>query len=209
MAYDPDSTVRIETARGTGKDSGVTWADCGPVAADDQWGMYRHDGAVSITWAMTHPPEGHTYRGVLASLIDGDSVIDRRRLCLTYRPFDAAEGKRRVRWELRNALLRSGQDRIGDVGEDLVVDAHRQTQKELGQGASLVSFSMHVTATVKVPASGEVDLDLVEATIEQGASDFHLRRCWGHQAAAFTAGLGVGVVPAKYVRVPEAIRSAL
>jgi hypothetical protein len=87
------------------------------------------------------------------------------------------------------------------------VNNARQAQRELARGAGLVSFSMHVTAT----AARAGDLAQVTANVEQaaGGAEIGLRRCYGHQAAAFTAALGVGVIPALHLRIPVAIRRNL
>jgi hypothetical protein len=36
----------------------LRWGDVGPVATEATWSTYRHDSAVSVTWAMTAPPAG-------------------------------------------------------------------------------------------------------------------------------------------------------
>jgi hypothetical protein len=64
-----------------------------------------------------------------------------------------------------------------------------------------------VTATVddraKLAAAAEV--------VDQlgGASRLRLRPCYGSQAAAFTAALGVGVVLPRHVLVPAGLRDNL
>jgi hypothetical protein len=207
MAYNPASAPAIETARASGQSTGVRWGDCGPSGAEESWDVYAHDDARSVTWAMTTAPAGEVVRDALAGLFVPDPDALRRRVCLTYRPHRPDQARLMARRTARNALWRAGQPGVGDAGDDLAVNIARQAQRELARGAGLVSFSMHVTAT----AARNGDLAQVTANVEQaaGGAEIGLRRCYGHQAAAFTAALGVGVVPAMHLRIPEAIRRNL
>lgn len=201
MAYDPAATAPIETARAAGNDTRLGWADAGPVGAVDGWDSYRHDAATSISWSMTTAPGGEVVRDTVAGLLVPDPDALRRRVCFTYRPFAPDEARKVARRSARDAIWRASKGGVGDAGDDLEIAAARQTQTELARGAGMVSFTLHVTTTA---ASG-ADLDQVAANVEQaaGGAEIGLRRCYGHQGAAFTAGLGVGVIPATHVRVPK------
>jgi hypothetical protein len=207
MAYNPAASAAIERARAAGEPTRVAWEDAGPSGATESWDAYAHDDAVSITWAMTTAPAGEVVRDALAGLFVPDPEALRRRVCLTYRPHRPDTARLMARRSARNALWRAGQPGVGDAGDDLAVNTARQAQRELARGAGLVSFSLHVTATVTRGG----DLAQAAANVEQAASgaEIGLRRCYGHQAAAFTAALGVGVVPAMHLRIPEAIRRNL
>ncbi|MGB8021942.1 MAG: hypothetical protein WCF04_11990, partial [Candidatus Nanopelagicales bacterium] len=67
--------------------------------------------------------------------------------------------------------------------------------------------SLLATATVPTVA----DLPEARAIVEQLAarSRLQLRCCFGTQAAAFTAALGVGVQPTDASRIPDAVRDTL
>lgn len=201
MAYDPQAATAIETARAAGNDTRLGWSDAGPVGAVDGWESYRHDAATSISWAMTTAPAGEVVRDTVAGLLVPDPDALRRRVCFTYRPFAPDEARKLARRGARDAIWRAGQSRVGDAGDDLEIAAARQTQAELARGAGMVSFTLHVTTTA---ASG-ADLDQIAANVEQaaGGAEIGLRRCYGHQGAAFTAGLGIGVVLDAHVRVPK------
>ena len=64
-----------------------------------------------------------------------------------------------------------------------------------------------VTATVPDPDGLAVARTLVE---QLGArSRLQLRPCYGSQSAAFTAALGLGVLPTDVTRIPDTLRDAL
>jgi hypothetical protein len=214
MAYDPACADDVEQARVAGTTRGIGWDDCGPVAQVERWDQLQHDSATSVTWAMARPPLGAVWRSSLAPLFAPDPEITRKRICLTYRPFTPEKARTRVRRDMRSALFKMGQSGVTDVSDKLDVDAHRHTEEALAKGAALSSFSLHVTATVQ-HSGGDVrepgDLEQAVANVESVTKgiDLRLRRCYGHQSAAFSACLGVGVILPKYVRVPQAIRDNL
>jgi hypothetical protein len=207
MAYDPASATDIELARVAGQPPVNTWADCGPVGVVEGWDKLVHDSGTSVTWAMSRPPLGVVWRSSLAPLFAADREITRKRVCLTYRPLPADQARTRVRRDMRSALFKIGQAGVSDVADQLDVAAQRSAEEALAKGATLVSFCLHVTATVTPGA----DLEQAVANIESTGRgvDVRLRRCYGHQSAAFSAGLGVGVVLPKVVRVPQGIRDSL
>src|SRR4051794_1402562 len=57
-AYDPAAARVFELARSRGEAAELRWGDVGPSAAQAGWGVYRHDGALSVSWAMTQAPRG-------------------------------------------------------------------------------------------------------------------------------------------------------
>ena len=69
-AYDPGAAGLFDAAAAAGIDHGLTWAQAGPVAADEAWDHLRHDGATSITYKMTSAPAGDVPARVLAPLLD-------------------------------------------------------------------------------------------------------------------------------------------
>jgi hypothetical protein len=214
MAYDPACASDIEQARVAGVPTGIDWADAGPVGMVEQWDQLQHDSATSVTWSMMRPPLGAVWRSSMAPLFAPDAEITRKRIALTYRPFSPDRARTRVRRDMRSALFKMGQAGVADVSDKLDVDAQRRTEEALAKGASLASFSLHVTATVQHSASnghGGGDLEQAVANIESVAKgiDVRLRRCYGHQSAAFSAALGVGVVLPRIVRVPQGIRDNL
>ncbi len=59
--------------------------------------------------------------------------------------------------------------------------------------------------------AGADQLPTARTVLEQASARARLavRPCYGTQAAAFTAALGVGVLPTDVTRIPDALRDAL
>ena len=55
-AYNPRAAEVLEEARASGEPAQLHWGDVGPAAADARAESYWHDGAVSVTWAMSQAP---------------------------------------------------------------------------------------------------------------------------------------------------------
>ena len=207
-AYDPQAAGLFDAADASGIDHGLTWAQAGPVAAEEEWDHYRHDGAVSVTYKMTSAPAGDVVAGVLAPLLDPTPGLARKRVTLIYRHHDAAEAARIADADLRTAASRAG-ERRGQVraGHAAALDQARTAADEQAAGAGLTRLSLLVTATVTDPEGLPTARTLVE---QLGArSRLALRPCYGSQAAAFTAALGLGVLPTDVTRIPDTLRDAL
>ena len=65
-AYDPAAARYIEDAKAQGVTPPLLWSNVGPAASEASWDAYRHDGAVSVTWAMTGAPRGEVHSNILA-----------------------------------------------------------------------------------------------------------------------------------------------
>jgi hypothetical protein len=193
-----------------GRQPGRSWRQAGPVAAVESWGTWRHDSGTSITWAATDPPAGAVTRDALAALLAPDPDGATRRVCLTYRPHRAEDARRLASRTVRQASWRqTGKPGVGDAGDDIGVAAARQTQRELAQGAGLVSFSLHVTTTVLDAHPMVLEAAMRETQNAAAASGIGLRRCWAHQNAAFTQALGIGVELGAHTNVSAAVRENL
>ena len=84
-AYSPHAAQLLEDAR-----------------ADSYW----HDGAVSVTWAMSQAPRGEVRENALARLLAPHDQIARKRVTLLYRLVDPGEAARIVERDLHNAEFR-------------------------------------------------------------------------------------------------------
>lgn len=206
-AYDPDAGALIEQAYTEGQPPLLTWADVGPAAAEASWDAYRHDGAISVTWAMTQAPRGEVQASVLWKLLAPHADIDRKRVTLLYRVLDAGVAARIVEADQRNADFRVNSSHRPTQRAIREQRAALATAQEEARGAGLIDFGMVVTATV----SGEQRLPEAEAAVENLASTARigLRRVYGSQDSAFACALPVGLVLPRHLNVPDGIRSAL
>jgi hypothetical protein len=207
-AYDPSAAALFDAAAAAGQDHGLTWSQAGPAAADEAWGHLVHDGAVSVTYRMTSAPAGDVVARVLAPLLDPSPGLLRKRVTLIYRHHGAAEAARIADADLRTAAARA-EERRGQVRAEhaaALVEA-RAAADEQAAGAGLTRLSLLVTATA-------ADLDALPSArtaVEQLAarSRLQVRPCYGTQSSAFTAALGVGVLPTDVTRIPDVLRDAL
>ena len=208
VAYDPSVHAFVEEA-GAGN-SGIEWADAGPSAAQETPTHYWHDGATSVTWAMSGAPRGLVFSNVLAKLLAPHREITRKRVTLLYRPHDAAKSAELVERDRRDALFATTGGRGRATARSVVsVQAAEQAAREEARGAGLTRFGMLVTATV-------IDADRnrmrqVESIVDSLGTTARivLRRQWGSQASGFLAGLPLGLVIPAHLKVPESIREAM
>jgi hypothetical protein len=204
IAYDPTVHSLIEASREVGG-SGLTWAEAGPVMAQESIGHYQHDSAASITWGMSEAPRGEVLSSVLTGLLAPHRDVARKRVTILYRPHDPASAAQLVERDRRDAAFRLGGPK--PAARDMVnAAAAEQSAREEAKGAGLVRFAMLVTATVESPtklpaAAAAVDVLAPPARIQ-------LRRMYGSQATAFAAALPIGIVLPDHVLVPQFIRNA-
>ncbi len=188
-------------------DEGGPCADVGPVAADAEWGGYRHDEAYSVTYAMTTAPRGQVQSGVLARLLAPHPDIARKRVTLLYRPIDSARAAAIVEADVATAQFNATSGSRTSYRAAAATRAAQATAQEEASGAGLVNFALLVTATVtddEKRAEARAAVDNLAATAR-----LRLRPVYGAQASAFAAALPLGIILPKHVSAPAAMRSSL
>lgn len=206
-AYDPAAGRLLEMAHANQETPVISWDDCGPVATQTAWDHYRHDSGVSRTWAMTGAPRGESYSSVLARLLEPARDVDRKRLTLTYRPYDPARAARTVEQNVDKADFRVTGSRRATSRSRAQLRAAQQSADEEARGAGLVQFDLMVTATV----SDVEALPDASAVIDSLAASarLQLRPVYGSQDSAFAAALPLGVIPADHSSVAASARESL
>jgi hypothetical protein len=207
VAYDPAVASLIDEAHAGGEVPELSWPDVGPTAHEASWGGYRHDCAYSVTWSMTEAPRGVVQSGVLARLLAPHPEIARKRVTLLYRPISPARAAGMVEADLRAAEFRSTSTNKPAARDVLAVRAAAATAGEEASGAGLVNFGLLVTATVLTPGrepDARAAIDNLAATAR-----LRLRPVYGSQDSAFAAGLPLGLVLSKHLRVPAEMRDKL
>lgn len=206
--FDPAVQVPLAEAQARGEDAGITWADAGPVAAQETWNSYRHDSGLSRTYEMVQPPRGTVFDSILLPLTAPMAAVRRKRVTLLYRPLDAAGAPGALDRQVRAAINRAGRRRdLVHAHDSAEVRAALQAAQEEASGAGVVTFSLLVTVTV----DGEHELRQAGETVTRAArqAQIRLRPVHGAQAAAFATGLGVGVVPGAHSLVPPGLRETM
>lgn len=199
IAYDPDAAGLIDRMHAAGEATGLRWPDVGPSGHQANWDSYRHDSAVSVTWQMSNAPRGIVQSNVLAKLLAPNNGIDRKRVTLVYRPIDSGTAAALVDADVRaaSAIATAEKAATRDIQGTRAALA---TAREESQGAGLVNFGMLITATVADPDR----LGDVRATIDNlsNTARVRIRPAYGNQDSAFAAGLPLGVVLPKHLRIP-------
>lgn len=207
VAYDPKAATLIDSAHAKGEVPEMSWLDVGPSAAEAQWGNYRHDSGLSVTWSMTGAPRGNVQSGVLARLMAPHRDIARKRVTLLYRPVSAARAAAMVEADLNAATFRATANTKAKARDSLAVRAAAATAGEEASGAGLVNFGMLITATV-------TDTDMLpDATAAvdnlSATARLRLRPVYGSQDSAFVAALPLGLVLPKHISIPAELRNNL
>jgi hypothetical protein len=174
----------------------LTWDQAGPVATEEGATQYEHDGAVSVSWVLREAPRRPVPYNVLLPLLAPGRFP--RRVTIGYRVLPTEEAAAVVERELsagdaREEYRRRTQ-RTSTRRERADADAAARTADEEAYGAGLVQWTVYVTTTVLDRA------DLVAARREteqdaKRAGGLRFRYAYHGQAAAFVAGLPVGVHP--------------
>lgn len=188
-AFDPAAEAAPDSAWN------LDWSDSGPLTAEEHLDRYEHDGAHSVSWVLLAAPRQRVAHDVLFPLLRPGRFP--RRVTIMYRTLSREEAGAVLEREANVAAAReiarrkSRRDPTAREAADRA-RAVRAARQE-ARGAGLVQFTLHVTATVTDPA----DLEEARSEVERAAGDsrLKLRVARGGQAAAFAAGLPVGVFP--------------
>lgn len=194
-AYDPASRGEVERLLASSTDNLLTWADAGPVAAEEVWDHYRHDSGVSVTWAWHEAPRQQVTSDVLTRLMSPGKFP--KRVTVLYRPLSAGTAARILEDQVNAASFRDAYRRAQGRDATARDQADREqairAAREEALGAGVVLMSLYVTVTVPDPAELPAAVADVEARADQ--SKIRLRRMYGAQAAGFATTLPTGVCP--------------
>ncbi|MER7048890.1 SCO6880 family protein [Streptomyces jumonjinensis] len=190
-AYDP----AVFTARNAQFEE-LQWGECGPVAADDGWEEYAHDGGVSISWVLQEMPRRPIPYSVLLPLLAPGRF--QRRITIAYRVLDPYEGEAVLEREISHARQReqATAEMKGRAKWSQRADSQRaeRAAAQAASGDQVVDWTLMVTVTAR--SAGELPAarqELERAT--KAMRSIRLRPAYGAQAAVFAAGLPLGYNP--------------
>ena len=178
--------------------AGVETALAGPAAAHASWSYYRHDGAVSVSYAVHAWPISPVYATSLATLLADAS--HRRSFSFVIEPLGPRAAQKAVMAEKTkrevSLRLRSRTGQAASATEQ--VELHRADAQDIehAQGSGLARFTGYLTVTVDAPDQ----LAEACAQAEAGAAliGIELRRMYGAQDTGFALTLPVGLgLPAR------------
>nr|WP_232323951.1 SCO6880 family protein [Catenuloplanes japonicus] len=179
----------------TEEDQNLDWGTAGPVAAEEEYGCYRHDGGWSVSWAWHEAPRTEVHAEVLARLLaPGPYPL---RVALIYRPVPAGEAAHLVEQEVNAAVFRDAMRTVSRRDENARERADRaralRTAREEAAGAGVGLMSLF--ATITVTDRDQLPAAVAEVETRAEASRVRLRRAWAGQAAGFAVTLPCGICP--------------
>jgi hypothetical protein len=203
LAYDPAAQQAIDESRGNGTGPQVVWTDAGPAAHQEKWASYTHDSGVSVTYAMEEAPRGTVREQVLRRLLEPHRDLARKRITLIYRPHSAGDAATIVDKDFKDAIVGATRTGVVSAAAQVEMEATTRARDEEARGAGVVRFSILMTATV----ADESELRRTESVLRNlsATARLRVRPCYGYQAAAFAAGLGVGVLLPDHATIPGAL----
>ncbi|MGW5880213.1 SCO6880 family protein [Nocardiopsis terrae] len=207
-AYDPKASDLFDQAHFDGEDIDLDWTNVGPGTAEAAWDSYRHDSGISVSWSMSSAPRGAVQSSILRRLLAPHGDIDRKRVTLFYRPLDPAHAAAVVQADLRNNQFKVTASRRPSAHDVLAARQAQVTADEEARGGTLLNFGMVVTATV---IGDKKDLPRVRAAIDNlsASARIRLRAAEGHQDVAFVAGLPLGLILPRHLKVPAELHEKL
>lgn len=207
--FDPHATAALDQRRAEADEqlnrggqpavpAGADPALAGPAAAHAAWASYRHDGAISVTYAVHAWPLSPVYATALASLL-ADST-HRRSFSFLLEPLGPRAAQKAVMVERTKRevgiRLRARTGQAVSASEHVALDRAAAQDAEHAHGSGLARFTGYLTVTVDRPD----ELEDACAQAEAGAAlvGIELRRMYGAQDTGFAMTLPVGLgLPAK------------
>jgi hypothetical protein len=178
--------------------AGLDPALAGPAAAEASWSSYRHDGAVSVSYAVHAWPLSPVYATALTSLLA--DATHRRSFSFVIEPLGPRAAQKAVMVERTKRevgiRLRARTGQAVSASERVGLDRAAAQDAEHAHGSGLCRFTGYLTVTVDDPD----ELSDACAQAEAGAAlvGIELRRMYGAQDTGFAMTLPVGLgLPAK------------
>lgn len=194
-AFHPQEASDLDDTQGAME---LDWESAGPAAAQELWDRYKHDSGVSVSWVMEGAPRGAVKETVLKRLLEPHPHLPRKRVTIYYRPLDPAGA---AQWadRQRNVVATNHGQRAA-ARENSTTQAESNARDE-ARGASVLRFAVITTVTV----TDEEQLRRAIKAVRNlhAGSRLVMARAYGQQAAAFSAGLGLGVLLPDHVTLPK------
>ncbi|MGW1819083.1 SCO6880 family protein [Streptomyces sp. NPDC002125] len=200
-AYDPEAQMAL-SARNTAADDptwkgaakGVVPELAGPAATETVWGLYRHDGAWTVSYQVRGFPQSEVYATFLQPLLRPRSNA-RRSLTLVYEPIGPAKARQELAREktkrdaARKLRAKTGRTESEDERREAMTARAQDVARASGHGV------VRLTALIAVTVTDLEQLETACAELQADASSagLEIRRVWGAQDDAFAvAALPLG-----------------
>jgi hypothetical protein len=173
--------------------TGLELALAGPAAAHASWSSYRHDGAISVTYAIHAWPISPVYATTLSAIL-ADSTY-RRAFSFLIEPLGPRAAQKAVMVERTKRevglRLRARTGQAVSATEQVAVDRAAAQDTEHAYGSGLVRFTGYLTVTVD--DSDQLPDACAQAEAAAALVGIELRRMYGAQDTGFAMTLPVGL----------------
>ncbi|MGO3084471.1 SCO6880 family protein [Ancrocorticia populi] len=190
----PSTELDFEEMMVEGRGHGLKWEDCGPSVAWVDGDVWHHEAVASVSWEMADAPRSTFEDTLLAPLLMPHERIDRKRVAIVYRPYEAGTGASRVEAEHQDAMVGvNSSKKIASAKAEMRLEHTEAARRAQARGAQLGRISLFVTATTDDVSN----LPRLRDDIRQQAAQCNLRlRTMKNQPdVGFTITTGVGQTP--------------
>ncbi len=177
----------------------LDWESAGPASAEELWDRYKHDSGISV-FVMEAAPRGSVKETVLKRLLEPHPHLPRKRVTIYYRPLDPTAA---AAWADRQRnVVATNHGQLAAARETSTTQAAANARDE-ARGAAVLQFAVITTITV----TDEEQLRRAIKAIRNlhASARLVMSRAYGQQAAAFSAGLGLGVLLPDHVTLPKVL----
>ncbi|KUF20143.1 SCO6880 family protein [Streptomyces silvensis] len=192
-AFDPEAQLTL-SARSTasedplwkGAPRGVDPSLAGPAAAETSWGVYRHDGAWTVSYQVRGFPQSEVYATFLQPLLRPRPNA-RRSLTLLYEPVGPARARQDLarektkRQAARQLRAKTGRAESEDERREAMTARAQDVARASGHGVLRFTALLAVT----VMDLEQLETACAELQADASAAGLDLRRVWGAQDSAF------------------------
>ncbi|MYQ77807.1 MULTISPECIES: SCO6880 family protein [unclassified Streptomyces] len=203
-AFDPEAQLAL-SARNTaasdpewaGAPKGVEPEVAGPAATETIWGLYRHDGAWTVSYQVRGFPHSEVYATFLQPLLRPRSNA-RRSLTLVYEPIGPAKARQELAREktkrdaARKLRAKTGRAESEDERREAMTARSQDVARASGHGVTRLMALIAVTVT----DLEQLETACAELQADASSAGLEVRRVWGAQDDAFTIAalpLGLGL----------------
>jgi hypothetical protein len=199
-AFHPAEAGDLDDLAGSDEPVDLDWESAGPVSAEEMWDRYQHDSGVSVSFVMEAAPRGSVKETVLKRLLEPHPHLPRKRVTLYYRPLDPAAA---AQWADRQRnIVATNHGQRAAARESSTTQAAANARDE-ARGAAVLRFAVITTITVTDEEHLRRAIKAIR-NLHAGAR-LVMSRAYGQQAAAFSAGLGLGVMLPDHITLPKVL----
>ena len=199
-AFHPEEAADLDDLAGGEELVDLDWESAGPSAAQELWDRYKHDSGISVSWVMEGAPRGSVKETVLKRLLEPHPHLPRKRVTIYYRPLDSAAA---AAWADRQRnVVATNHGQLAAARETSTTQAAANARDE-ARGAAVLRFAVITTITVTDEEQLRRAIKAIR-NLHAGAR-LVMSRAYGQQAAAFSAGLGLGVLLPDHVTLPKVL----